>query len=88
MINIRLTVIGDNIGYSIRPTERQKRYGTKMLSEALSLCKAIGLRNIIIVCKKDNIESAKMITNCDGVLDEEFYSETYDQVIQKYRISK
>ena len=92
MINIRLALNeflrkeGGHIGYCIRPTERRKGYGTRMLREALAFCKTIGLCDIIISCDKDNSASAGVIKNCGGILEAEFQSETYDEVIQKYRI--
>lgn len=92
MINIRLALNdflrkeGGHIGYSIRPTERRKGYGTKMVQEALTFCKTIDLQNIIISCDKINIASAGVIKNCGGTLEEEFYSETFNAIVQRYRI--
>ncbi len=92
MINIRLALNdflrkeGGHIGYCIRPTERRKGYGTRMLMEALMFLKPIGLTNIILTCGKENIASACVIKNCGGVLEDEFYSNTFNQVIQRYRI--
>jgi len=92
MINIRLALNdflrkeGGHIGYSIRPTERRKGYGTRMLREALVFLKPIGLTNIIITCGKENLASAGVIKNCGGVLEAEFYSDVFNEVIQRYRI--
>ncbi|MHB1150746.1 MAG: GNAT family N-acetyltransferase [Eubacteriales bacterium] len=92
MINIRLALNdflrkeGGHIGYCIRPTERRKGYGTKMLRESLGFCKTIGLNEIIISCDKNNLASAGVIIKCGGLLDAEFYSETFNEVIQRYRI--
>ena len=92
MINIRLALndflrnVGGHIGYSIRPTERRKHYGTGMLKEALKVCEAIGIDNVIVSCDKVNAASAGVIRNCGGILDSEFYSETFGEVIQRYII--
>ncbi len=92
MINIRLALNdflrkeGGHIGYSIRPTERRKGYGTRMLKEALEFLKPIGLTNVLITCDKDNLASAGIIKNCGGVLEEEFYSMTFNSVMQRYWI--
>ncbi|HHV97890.1 MAG TPA: GNAT family N-acetyltransferase [Clostridiaceae bacterium] len=92
IINIRLALNdflrkeGGHIGYCIRPTERRKGYGTRMLKEALEFLKPIGLTNIIITCGKENLASAGVIKNCGGVLEAEFYSDVFNQVIQRYRI--
>jgi len=77
---------GGHIGYCIRPTERKQHYATNMLNEALAFCKNIGLINIIISCDKSNIASANVIKNCGGILDAEFYSDTFNEVIQRYMI--
>ena len=92
MINIRLALNeylrkeGGHIGYAIRPTERRKGYGTSMLREALSFCKAIGLCDMIITCDKANIASSQIIINCGGVLVDEFFSDVSKRDVQKYRV--
>jgi len=92
MINIRLALNdflrneGGHIGYCIRPTERKQHHATNMLEEALAFCKTIGLENIIITCDKSNIASSNVIRNCGGILDAEFYSDTFKEVIQRYII--
>ncbi|MDR1687547.1 MAG: GNAT family N-acetyltransferase, partial [Clostridiales bacterium] len=93
MVNIRLELTdflrkeGGHIGYSIRPTERGKGYGTKMLREVLKIFGRIGINSIIVTCDKKNIASAGVIKNCGGVLDSEFYSKTYGEVLQRYSIA-
>mgnify|MGYP003307751491 CR=1 FL=1 len=94
MVNIRLALNdflreeGGHIGYSIRPSERQKHYGTEMLKDALQVCETIGIREVLVSCDKSNIASAKVIQNSNGVLDAEFYSETFGEVIQRYRVRR
>lgn len=94
MVNVRLALNdflrheGGHIGYCIRPTERQKHYATNMLQDVLNFCKPIGLKEVIISCDKSNMASAKVIQNCDGVLDAEFYSDTFKEVIQRYIIKQ
>lgn len=92
MVNIRLALNdflreeGGHIGYSIRPTERQKHYATDMLKEALKVCETIGIREVLVTCDKCNIASAKVIQNCNGEMEAEFYSEVFGEVIQRYRV--
>ena len=78
---------GGHIGYCIRPTERRKGHGTRMLREALSFCHWIGLHDIIISCDKDNVASAGIIKNCGGILDTEFYSDFFKATVQRYHVS-
>lgn len=92
MINIRLALNdflrkeGGHIGYCIRPTERRKGYGTRMLSEAMKFIGPIGLSRIILTCDKENLASAGVIKKCGGILDDEFYSDVFNAVVQRYQI--
>ena len=92
MINIRLALNaflreeGGHIGYCIRPTERGKGYATRMLEETLNFCGSIGLTEFVLTCDQSNIASARVIQRCGGRLEAEFYSETFRQTIQRYRI--
>ena len=94
MINIRLALNdflrteGGHIGYSIRPTERRKHYATEMLAEALKVCDVIGIKEVLISCDKNNPASAGVIRNCGGILINEAYSETFDEILQMYGITR
>jgi len=59
--------IGD-IGYGVRPSERNKGYATVMLKYALDVCREKGMTKVILGCFKDNIASAKTIIKNGGVL--------------------
>lgn len=92
MVNIRL---GENefirkeaghIGYCIRPTERRKHYASQMLNDSLKICRRLRIKNVLVSCDKENIASAKTIKSCGGILEEEFYSETFKEVLQRYVI--
>lgn len=93
MINIRhrlndfLLNEGGHIGYSIRPTERRNGYATIMLKLGLEKCRELKLDKILVTCDKINIASAKVIQNNNGILENEVYSETFSEVIQRYWIN-
>ena len=94
MINIRLALVGDflreqggHIGYSVRPTQRRRGHATRMLREALAFCRTIGMSDFVLTCNKSNPASAGVIQNCGGVLEAEFFSAYYSEVIQRYRIA-
>ena len=94
MINIRLALNdflrteGGHIGYSVRPTERRRHYGTEMLAAALKVCDRIGIKEVLVSCDKSNPASAGVIKNCGGKLKREFYSETYHEIVQMYKIER
>ena len=77
---------GGHIGYSIRPTERKKGYATLMLKLALEKCKELKLDKVLITCDKINVASAKVILNNNGIFENEIYSKTCDEIIQRYWI--
>lgn len=92
MINIRhklnefLLKEGGHIGYAIRPTERKKGYGTIILKLALQKCRELNLDRVLITCDKINLASAKIIKNNNGILENEIFSETFSETIQRYWI--
>lgn len=92
MINIRhklnefLFNEGGHIGYSIRPSERKKGYATLMLKLGLQKCRELNLNKVLITCDKTNVASAKVIQNNNGKLENEVYSETFSEIIQRYWI--
>lgn len=94
MANLRLALNnflrteGGHIGYSIRPTERRKGYGTLMLHESLKVYDRLGIKEVLVSCDRENLASAGVIKNCGGELMDEFYSETFQEIIQKYTIKR
>lgn len=70
-LNDYLLNYGGHIGDGIRPSERKKGYGTKMVRLALEECKKLGIKKVLIVCDKNNIGSKKTIINNGGVLENE-----------------
>ena len=75
-----------HIGYSVAPGERKKGYATKMLRLALEKCRELGIGNVLVTCDKDNIPSAKTITKCSGVFENEFVEEN-GNIINRYWIT-
>ena len=74
-LNDELLQSGGHIGDGIRPSERGKGYGTKMVALALEECKKLGIDKVLMTCDKDNIASAKTIIKNGGVLENEFLNE-------------
>src|SRR3989338_7062404 len=68
LINNLLTV-GGHIGYDIRPSQRKKGYGTRILKLALEKAKALRIDRVLLTCDDDNIGSAKIIESNGGILE-------------------
>ena len=70
-LNDSLLLNGGHIGDGIRPSERRKGFGTKMVALALEKCKELKIQNVLMVCDKSNIASSKTILNNGGILENE-----------------
>jgi predicted acetyltransferase len=74
-LNEDLLNIGGNITYEIRPSERRRGYGKKMLELALLVVKERGFDKVLITCNEDNIASKKIIEANGGIQDKPFFEE-------------
>ena len=70
-LNESLLLNGGHIGDGVRPSERRKGIATQMIHLALLECKRLGIANVLMVCDKENIGSAKSIIKNGGVLENE-----------------
>jgi predicted acetyltransferase len=78
---------GGHIGYSIRPSERRRGYGTRILALTLQYARALGLERVLVTCDTDNIGSARVIEKNGGVLASEGYSALVEARISRYWIT-
>lgn len=85
-LNESLLNTGGHIGDGIRPSERNKGYGTIMIRLALIKAKELGINRVLMTCNKDNIASAKTIIKNGGVLENEVKLEN-NKILQRYWIS-
>lgn len=86
-LNPTLEDMGGHIGYSIRPSERGKGYGTLILARTLEHARALGLSRVLLTCDPDNIRSVCVILRNGGVLTSEGYSPVYGRRISRYWIA-
>ncbi|MGN1163750.1 MAG: GNAT family N-acetyltransferase [Candidatus Ornithospirochaeta sp.] len=70
-LNEHLRIYGGNIGYSVRPDERRKGYGTEILRLALPYAQSLGLGKVLVTCSEENEASRKVILNNGGEYDGE-----------------
>ena len=78
---------GGNIGYLVRPTEREKGYGTIILNCALKKAKEIGLGRVLVTCREENIASSRVIEKSDGIYENDYYDELHNVTFKRYWIN-
>lgn len=67
-LNLALQTMGGHIGYAIRPSERKKGYGKKILALSLRKAKRWGIKRALVTCNDTNVGSLKIIEANGGVL--------------------
>jgi predicted acetyltransferase len=89
-INIRhcltdkLLFRGGHIGYYICKNERKKGLAKMILKKGLSVCKNLGIEDVLVSCSKNNIASAKTIQANGGILEDE--RDDNGELFQRYWI--
>ncbi|MBL4736077.1 MAG: GNAT family N-acetyltransferase [Flavobacteriales bacterium] len=83
-LNDNLRKVGGHIGYGITPSQRRKGYATLILKLSLLEAEKKGIGDVLVTCHKDNVGSAKSITNNGGILEAEF--ELEGRAMQNYWI--
>ena len=81
-----LNYIG-HIGYSVAPSKRRQGLGTIMLKLALIEAKKFDLHKVLITCTDDNIASAGVIENNDGVLEDKRVDPGDQKLTRRYWIT-
>jgi predicted acetyltransferase len=82
-----LQIEGGHIGYDIRPSERNKGYGTAQLALTLEKAREWGLQQVLVTCDTDNLPSARIIRKNGGVFDGENISPFSGKPVSRYWIS-
>ena len=67
-LNESLKRYGGHIGYKIRPSFRQRGFGTLICKLGIERARWLGISDILITCDDDNIGSARIIEANGGVL--------------------
>ncbi len=85
-LNPALEIMGGHIGYDIRPSARQKGFGTLILKLTLEKARNMGLERVFITCDTDNFASAKIIEKNGGRLNGQLIFEKTGKLISQYWI--
>lgn len=85
-LNQKLLLTGGHIGDGIRPSERGKGYGTKLVGFALDECRKMGMERVLMTCDRSNAASARTIIKNGGVLENEVTAPDEEDIVQRYWI--
>jgi predicted acetyltransferase len=75
---------GGHVGYSVRPSERNRGHATRLLRDAARRARHLGIERLLVTCDADNVSSARVIEKCGGVLENEILTD--DAPIRRYWI--
>ncbi|MEK8131535.1 GNAT family N-acetyltransferase [Paenibacillus filicis] len=67
-LNENLKKSGGHVGYTIRPSERGKGYGTIILRELIREAKQMNIKDVLLTCDETNLPSRKVIEAIAGQL--------------------
>ena len=61
-------VVG-HIGYGVRPSFRRQGYATEILKQSLTYINQLGITDVLVTCRDDNVGSIQVIQSHGGVLE-------------------
>jgi predicted acetyltransferase len=85
-LNTFLEQVGGHIGYEVRPSERQRGYGTQILRTTLDKARELGLNRVLVTADTPNIASWRIIEKNGGVFHSEELSQHTGELLRKYWI--
>ena len=86
-LNDFLENYGGHIGYSVRPSQRNKGYGTQILRLAVEKASGLGIERVLVTCDDDNIASVRVIENNGGKLADKVKTEYAEFLVRRYWIT-
>ncbi|MFG0267748.1 MAG: GNAT family N-acetyltransferase [Rhodopirellula sp. JB055] len=86
LLSPELERCGGHCGYSVRPSERRKGYGTLLLKDAKRFARGLGLDRILLTCSSENIGSSRVIERNGGRLHDQVHDQTSDATVNRYWI--
>lgn len=78
------TLVVGSVGYGVRPSARGRGLATWALGEVLGRAASYGLDRLVVVCRDDNLASARVAEHHAGVLVE--VRETPSGAVRRYEV--
>lgn len=85
-LNDFLREFGGHVGYSIRPSERRRGFGTQMLRLLLEKAQELGIERLLVTCDDNNIASARVIEKNGGKLADKVIKDDSKVPLRRYWI--
>jgi predicted acetyltransferase len=79
--------VGGHIGYVVRPCERRRGHGTRLLALTLKKARELGLGRVLLTTDVDNAASRKVIEKNGGILSGEAISTATGTIKARYWIT-
>ena len=86
-LNAYLEQYAGHIGYSVRPDERRRGVATWMLGQALTYCRSLGLKKVMIACFTENEGSRRTILANGGVYARTVFEPEDRELLEQYWIT-
>lgn len=86
VLSERMAKYTGHVGYSVRPSERRKGYGKRMLAKACDYLKSFGFKEAYVSCLPENIGSKKIILANGAEYVDTVYLEEEQVNLERYRI--
>ena len=86
-LNDALRKKGGHVGYSVRPTARNRGYATQLLASAVSIAAGLGISRLLVTCDPLNLASRRVIEKSGGVFSDEYFNATLDRGVRRYWLS-
>ncbi|MCX6495818.1 MAG: GNAT family N-acetyltransferase [Rhodoluna sp.] len=68
-LNDFLFSVGGHIGYGVRPNFRRQGYATEILKQSLTYINQLGITEVLVTCRDDNVGSFEVIQSQGGILE-------------------
>lgn len=78
---------GGHCGYSVRPSERRKGYGSILLANAKDFGRTLGLERILVTCSVENVGSSRVIERNGGIFEDIVHDDDSDEDLSRFWIT-
>ncbi|MDJ0711869.1 MAG: GNAT family N-acetyltransferase [Woeseiaceae bacterium] len=82
----KLRRVGGHIGFGVRPGAQGRGVAKELLRQTLYRAKLLGIAEVLVVCLKENVASARVILANGGRIEAEYSTPEYQGLVQRYVI--